>query len=342
MLRSLGTLLWIVVGRHKRLAACVLAGLWWWWPASSPPAPSRPQAAVLADGFAAIDSTNRVVELDADGVRRHQLTVRGVADPRIVGFGSGLGVVWRDGKRVAAAGVDPDGNVGTPARFGKNVQMMCNGTASNAHRFAVGWTEPDGAVWIVFGPTAAASRDEPDLEASAGYEAAALGGAQARPTFCAVASADRKIALLWNDGNKVLMTLCDKQCPSLPTPVSLAKGRELLGFGCLRDGCVIATRNGGAVEATWVTTKGKPQWTRPLRDAGPDTRVELVGTGTQIAIAYATAGEPVVVAATRTGELAPIWQGAADGVPSLQWADGRLVIVRHIGGDLVGSVARVP
>ena len=82
--------------------------------------------------------------------------------------------------------------------------------------------------------------------------------------------------------------------------------------------------------------------TKPLRDASPDTRVELVGTGTQVAIAYATAGEPVVVAASRSGELTPIWQGAADGVPSIQWADGRLVIARHVGGELIGTVARVP
>jgi len=353
MLRSLGTLVWIVIGRHKRLAACALIGLWWWWPSSPPPPPaaSRPQAAVLADGFAAIDSANRVVELDADGARRHELTVRGIVNPRIVGFGSGLGVVWRDGKRMAAADVDPDGNVGEPSRFGKTVQMMCTGTASNAHRFAVGWTELDGAVWIVFGPTSSrgalsgpGERDDlgPELEAHAVSEAPAFGGELARPTFCAVASADQKVALLWNDGNKVSMVLCDKKCSSISTPIGLPKGRELLGVGCLRDACVIATRNGGATEATWVSMKGKPQWTKPLRDASPDTRVELVGTGTQIAIAYATAGEPVVVAASRSGELAPIWQGAADGVPSIQWAAGRLVIARHAGGELIGSVVRVP
>jgi hypothetical protein len=349
MLRSLGTLVWIVMGRHKRLAACALLGLWWWWPASAPPAPSRPQAAVLADGFAAIDSANRVVELDADGARRHELTVRDIANPRIVGFGSGLGVVWRDGKRMAAADVDPDGNVGKPSRFGKSVQIMCHGTASNAHRFAVGWTEPDGAVWIVFGSTSSSRGAPPDgeelgpaLEASSFSDAPAFGGALARPTFCAVASADQKVALLWNDGSKTSMALCDKKCSSIATPIALPKGRELLGFGCLRDACLIATRNGGATEATWVSMKGKPQWTKPLRDASLDTRVELVGTGTQIAIAYATAGEPVVVAASRSGELAPIWQGEADGVPSIQWAAGRLVIARHVGGELISSVVRVP
>jgi hypothetical protein len=356
MLRSLGTLLWIIACRHKRLTACVIAGLWWWWPASSPSAPSRPQAAVLADGFAAMDRANHVVELEPDGARRRELTIRGVAEPRLVGFASGLGVVWRDGKRVAAADVDAGGQPGKPSYFGKNVQMMCRGTASNAHRFAVGWTEPDGAVWIVFGPTSSSRRswswpggadDPPDdlggeLALHLAADGVAPGGAAARPSFCAVASADRKIALLWGEGTKVSMALCDRTCPSIPTPVGLPKGRELLGLGCLRDACVIATRSGGATEVTWVSVKGKPLWTRPLRDASPDTRVELVGTGAQIAIAYATAGEPVIVAAARSGELAPIWQGAADEVPSIQWADGRLVIARHVGGELVGSVVRAP
>jgi len=357
MLRSVGRLLWIVVGRHKLLALCVLAGLWWRWHASSPPAPSHPQAAVLADGFAAIDSSNRVVELDPGGGRRRELTIRGIANPRIVGFASGLGVVWRDGRQVAAAEVDAGGTPGKPARFGKNVQMMCKGTASNAHRFAVGWTEPDGAVWIVFGPTKSSSSWSPgawppgraagagfadDLEADAAYDATAWGGELARPTFCAVASADQKVGLLWGEGNKVSMALCDKRCPSIPTTIGLEKGRELLGFGCIRDACVIAARNGHTLEATWVNLRGKPQWTKPLRDAAPDSQVELVGTGTQVAIAYATASEPVVVAASRSGALAPIWQGAADEVPSIQWADGRLVIARHAGGELVGSVVPVP
>ncbi len=356
MLRSLGRLLWIVVGRHKLLTLFVVAGLWWHWRSSSPPAPSRPQAAVLADGFAAIDSANRVIELDPDGARRSELTIHGVANPRLVGFASGLGVVWRDGKRVAAAGVDAGGNPGKPMHFGRNVQMMCKGTASNAHRFAVGWTEPDGAVWIVFGPTSSSSRSSASwlfglggrddfgdgFEAVAADGGQAAGGELARPTFCAVASADQKVGLLWGEGNKVSMALCDKRCPSLPTTVGLEKGRELLGFGCIRDACVIAARNGHTLEATWVNLRGKPQWTKPLRDAVPDSQVELVGTGTQVAIAYATAGEPVVVAASRSGAFAPIWQGAADEVPSIQWSDGRLVIARHVGGELVGSVVPVP
>src|SRR5262249_15419342 len=154
-------------------------------------------------------------------------------------------VVWRDGRQVAAAEVDAGGNPGKPARFGKNVQMMCKGTASNAHRFAVGWTEPDGAVWIVFGPTAASSSSSPGawlpgLAARGGFgdafevtavdNAQPSGGELARPTFCAVASADRKVGLLWGEGNKISMALCDKKCPSIPTPVRLEKGRELVGF----------------------------------------------------------------------------------------------------------------
>jgi hypothetical protein len=147
------------VRRHPLVTVCAIAGAWWWWWPSSPApaAPSRPQAAVIDDGFAAIDSTNHVIELDRDGERRHELTIRDVSNPRLVGFASGLGAVWRDGKKVVAASVDSDGKLGKPTRFGKNVQMMCEGTASNEHQFGVGWTEPDGAVWIVFGPTSSGS-----------------------------------------------------------------------------------------------------------------------------------------------------------------------------------------
>jgi hypothetical protein len=105
---------------------------------------------------------------------------------------------------------------------------------------------------------------------------------------------------------------------------------------------VIAARHGGTIEATWVNSKGKAQWTKPLRDADPDAGISFTGTGTQVAIAYATGGEPVVVAASRSGGLAPVWQGKGDDVPSIQWADGRLVIARHVDGELVATIARVP
>jgi hypothetical protein len=343
-----GTQVWISVRGCLVIAAVTLAA-YAPRPASAPPR-ARPQAAVLGDGFAAIDGDNRVVELDREGVRRHALVVRGVASPRIVGIDGGLGAVWRDGRRVAAADVDRDGNVGAPARFGKSVQRMCLGTASNVHRFAVGWTEADGAVWIVFGPTSrtrgepAALEAEPVTGATTGEATGATldPGGQALPTFCAVASAERKIALVWASDGKVSMSLCDRKCATFPTKVALGRDREVLGVGCVADACVIATRRGQAIEATWVSTRGKIAWTRPLRDAVPDTAIELVGTGTQVAIAYATPGEPVVVAAARTGELAPIWQGPADDVPSIQWADGRLVVVRHAGDALVSSTVRVP
>jgi len=330
--------------RRHPLAVAGLVLAWWLWPRSSPPpAPSRPQAAVLDDGFAAIDSSNRVVVLDDDGSRRRALSVSGITEPRLVGFASGMGLVWRDGKRVAAADLADDGRIGKPAKFGSNVQLMCSQTASNDHKFAVGWTERDGAVWFVHGPTAASAEAQLIDEGSARLdENMPFAGELAKPTFCAVASAADKVALLWNDGDKVMTVKCGKKCPNSVTRIALPKRHQPLGFGCTADACVIATREGNALYATWATERGKVLWTKPLRDAEPSGRVELVGTGAQVAIAYATANQPVVVAATRGGELAAVWQGEAEGVPSIQWSSGRLVIVRHVGGDLVGSVARVP
>ena len=159
---------------------------------------------------------------------------------------------------------------------------------------------------------------------------------------CAIASAHDTLALLWTVGGRTTLVRCGRRCGA-PRRVELPKQSEVLGFGCSRGGCAIATRGeGGAPRVTWVTPQGRVQWTKPLPHAAPGTDVSIAGTGAQVAIAYATANEPVAVTASPAGVLSTVWQGAADGVPGLVHAAGRLLVARTVDGELAGSVVRVP
>src|SRR5262245_18964316 len=237
------------VTRRPLVTLGAAAGLWWLWPASSPsPAPGRAQAAVLSDGFAAIDGRGRIALLDEEAGRRREIAVAGApAGARVVGLAGDVGLAWRDGKRVAVAVVDDDGRLEGTTRFGKRVASMCEGVASNEHRFGVAWFEADGSIWFVHGPT---SPQE-------------VAGEELRPAkadFCAIASAHDRIGLLWTEGSRTTLALCGRQCTSARR-VELPKKDAVLGFGCTRAGCVVATRSpDGDAQATWVTLQGKAQW----------------------------------------------------------------------------------
>ncbi len=330
------------VSRRPLVTLGAAAGLWWLWPGGSsapPPAPVHPQAAVLADGFAAIDGKDRdeavIVLLDEEAERRRAIAVAGApAGARVVGLAGHVGLVWRDGKRVAVAAVDDDGTLEGTERFGKRVATMCEGVATNDHKFGVAWFEADGGIWFVHGPTsrqgavAAASVEAPLAE-------------PAKADSCAIASAHDKIALLFTEGSRTTLALCGRQCAA--RRIELPKKSAVLGLGCTRGGCAIATRgSGGVTQATWITPQGKAQWTKPLPHASPDTRVALAGTGAAVAIAYATSNEPVVVTASAGGELATVWQGKSDGLPSIVHAAGKLLVVRAVDGEVTGSIVRAP
>ncbi|HSK04171.1 MAG TPA: hypothetical protein VK932_23115 [Kofleriaceae bacterium] len=329
--------------RHPLVTLGAVAGLWWSWPdgssapAPAPPPAAHPQAAVLADGFAAIDARGRIAVLDDEAERRREIALTGApAGARVVGLAGHVGLVWRDGKRVAVAAVDDDGSLEGTARFGKRVASMCEGVATNEHEFGVAWFEADGSVWFVHGPTS------PRGATAAGATAAeAPLAVPAKADFCAIASAGDRIALLFTEGSRTTLALCGRQCT--PRRLELPKKSAVLGLGCTRGGCAIATRGaGGAAHVTWVTPQGKARWTRPLPHASPDTRVALAGTGAAVAIAYATANEPVVVIASAGGELATAWQGASDDLPSIVHAAGRLLVARTVDGEITGSLVAVP
>lgn len=338
------------VSRHPLVALGAAAGLWWLWPdgsaapgPQSPPtlAPAHPQAAVLADGFAAIDARGRIAVLDDEAERRRQIALTGApAGARVVGLAGHVGLIWRDGKRVAVAAVDDDGSLEGTARFGKRVASMCDGVATNEHAFGAAWFEADGSVWFVHGPTSPRGATATAAATAAVTAGAALAG-PAKADFCAIASAGDRIALLFTEGSRTTLALCGRQCT--PRRLELPKKSAVLGLGCTRGGCAIATRGaGGATHVTWVTPQGKARWTRPLPHASPDTRVGLAGTGAAVAVAYATANEPVVVIASAGGELATAWQGASDDLPSIVHAAGRLLVARTVDGEIAVSLVGAP
>lgn len=333
------------VSRRPLVALGAAAGLWWLWPASSPPpAPARTQAAVLADGFAATAGGGRIALFGDEAERRREIAVR-AAPPgaRVVGVAGHVGLVWRDGKRVAVGVVADDGHLEGITRFGKRVASMCEGVATNEHKFGVAWFEADGSIWFVHGPTspqgAAEPAGQPQLQLQLIEEPLAE---PAKADFCAIASAHDKLALLFTEGSRTTLVLCGRRCEGARR-VELPRKSAVLGFGCTRSGCAIATRGeSGAALATWVTPQGRVQWTKPLPHASPDTEVSLAGTRAQVAIAYATANEPVVVTVSPGGALAAVWQGAGDGVPSVVHAAGRLLVARSVDGQLTGSIVRAP
>ncbi len=329
--------------RMRWVVVFVAVGIWWWWP-SSRTAVHRPmpQAAVLSNGFAATDGAGRrILTYDPEGTQRAQVSVTLPAGTRVVGLGNGLGVVYRDGKRIVAAAVDDDGAIVGATRFGKNVQQVCAQTASNDHRFGVAWTEADGAVWFVYGPTRPADAQRVELPAAiAGGE---TGDAVAQPSYCAIAAAGDKTALLWRTGDRAYLVRCGKKCDGLATPIGIDSRRVLLGFGCLRDACVVVTRAPDrSIDATWVASGGKLAWTQPLPGACGDTEVSIAGMKDTIAIAYSTGPEPAVVEATQAGKLTPIWRTAADpnAAPSVVWSNSKLFVVHQRAGELATAIVR--
>jgi hypothetical protein len=322
-----------VVGMVLRHPLILLAlGAWWIWPSSSDRdrEVGTQRAAVLSDGFAVLEGIERkrVYELDDDGSRRRVVTIHGLpADTRLVGARPGPALVWKNGRKLALALVD---RLDRPEQFGKHVHHLCEQVATNDRRFGVAWTEQDGEVWFVHGPSTAS------LETAQTFEPTK------QPDYCAIASAHDKIALLWRAGDRMMMTRCGKSCPGVQAKIAIERGHAILGFGCTGDACVIVTRHDRTSYAMWVTPKGKVEWKKPLPSADADTTVSVVGIGSQIAIAYSLGPEPVVRVADRGGTLAAIWQGGGDPdtVPSLASAGDRLLVAFERDGQLGTAVLK--
>src|SRR5204863_6528273 len=116
--------------------------------------------------------------------------------------------------------------------WGRSVRQICDGVASNATRFAVGWLEADDTVWFVHGPLAAAAEGADGPLPEAGPIRV---GPLTRNDWCGVASAEDKIALMWRDADRLSLTMCSqKACSNLPVSFKLERRVPVLGVGCLR------------------------------------------------------------------------------------------------------------
>jgi hypothetical protein len=313
--------------RTRTIVGLVVVAGWWIVRgdddrAAAPPA--RLQAAVIADGFALLDGdARRVVELDRGAVPRHEMRLRLDTEVRLVGTKTRTAVGWQDGRRVKFGDLDGDGNPEDVSTWGTHVTRLCDGAATSEHRFGIGWLESNGVVHVINGP-ASGSAEAANLAAPAAAAAPA-----ANVTWCGVASAEHKVALVWRDGDRWHMSLCAAKRCGLAVRLPIEKTDTLLGFGCVADGCLFATRDQhGAAVLSRVTERAKII-TKPLEPPRADTAVSIVGAGGKaFAVAYAGAdGRTTVRRITVDGAFTGVWHfdDAAD-APSLAWARGTLLV----------------
>ncbi len=315
--------------------AAVMGGWYALRDEGSPRPVEAPQLSVAGRGFALHDpAARRAKLLDLDGASRHEIALRDRPEARVVGESGLLSLIWRERDRIHAARLKADGSLGPSQSFGKRAVKMCDGVASNALRFSVGWLESDGNVWYVFGPTAPKSRELVEATAVEPVTAAA----RPKTTWCTLAVSGKKTVLLWRRDAALYIAACGRNCPSLPPQVrSDAARRPVLGFGCAGNGCGLATRDGqGTLHLTWVGTNGKQAWDRVL----PGYRgghVEVIGAGDrQVAVAYEDLdGHPLALRVSTGGEVTPAWRGGAGKTPSLAWIDGKLAIAYQHDGRVV-------
>jgi hypothetical protein len=298
------------------------------------------QGAVLRDGFAltyAVDGARHVIDLDALGTVRRERTLQVPGELRVVGTRLGAAVAWEDRKRIRLTRAEDDLDMGT---WGRSVRQLCDGVASNASRFAVGWLEADDTVWIVHGQL-----DASDQIAERDAEPIATGVALARNDWCGVASAEHNVALMWRSGDRLTITMCTKKaCSNLPVSFTLERRLPILGVGCLRTACLLATPDeAGRARLTLVTTTGRSKWNQPL-DTAPQG-VSIVGVGDRaFAVGYAAPGGAEVITIDRDGKVAPVWRDrASNRAPALAWSSGRLLIAHYHGERAVGeTIALTP
>jgi len=312
------TWLWVV------LAVAVV----YWRRGDDGPAPNaRVQVGVLPRGFVAL-SGGRIVELDRDGNKQHDMPLRLDADVRLIGTSFGTVVGWQAGKQVRLGLLDNDGNIEEESAWGKKVVRLCDGAATNERRYGIGWLESDGRMWFVHGNMAAA--DGPVFEVAA------------KATWCGIASADEDIALMWRDGKKLLLNFCGaKQCRGYASRVPLPAGANLIGFGCARDACTFATRDGKGVRLHRVNDNGRATGVA-LDDATPSTVVSVVGAGARaFAVAYVSDAGATIRRMTFDGKLTGVWHFDGETqAPTLSWADGRLLVATQRGAYHVLDMPR--
>jgi len=319
--------------RRWLLALAVMGICVWWWRGDSSSRDGDDhelQAAVLADGFALFDG-HRVIELDRKGQQRKQHGFAREDEVRVVGSPSGPLAGFIESKKVRLVRV-ASGQGGQV--FGKSVRLMCDGAATNDERFAIAWLEADDVLWFVHGDT---RTKRTDAQAVAAEPIAAT--TVARKNWCGVASALDQIALFWRDGNRLFIQTCTrKKCSGLPATVKFDSRDTLLGFGCVRDACLLASRDReGRARLQYVTESGSTKWMWNL----PIDKLEVavIGAGENaFAVGYSTDRATQVLRVERNRTITTVWTGpAAAHAPALAWSRDQLLVGHHGGGPaLVG------
>lgn len=111
------------------------------------------QSAVTGDGFLVAQQVAKgrnVLAVGRDGTHHHLAEVAREGDVRVDGTTAGPTAGYQDGRRVRLTRIADGEDLGM---WGTKPRRLCDGVASNDQRFAVGWLEDDGRVWIVHGPT---------------------------------------------------------------------------------------------------------------------------------------------------------------------------------------------
>lgn len=301
-------------------AMALLGGIWWSQRSPADEHDPAPAAAVLADGFAIMTQRphepHRVIEVSRTGETRHQVTLHRDGDVRFAGNVVG----WQDKTKVVLGVIDDDGGIEQVTTWGKKARQLCAGVATNEHRFGVGWLESNGAVWFVHGPVASSASG-----VTAAFDTAA------RASWCGIASAGENIALLWREGSRLVMNFCSStQCGRLVVRVPIHAKDELLGYGCVRDACLFATRDPKGGSRIYRVTESGKTIVKPLEDAAASGPISIVGAGDRaFAIAYATENGTVVKRITLDGAPTEIRRYVDSRWPiNLAWAAGRLLVTR--------------
>ncbi|MDB4953054.1 MAG: hypothetical protein JWO36_623 [Myxococcales bacterium] len=287
--------------------------------------PDGLQAGVVPGGFMFAMGDDvigyRIAELDRNGHEVRVLPVDLKRDARVVGTPKGSAIGWLDRKRLKLAALDADGGYGNATTWGNNVRQLCEGAASNEYRFGVGFVESDGRVRIVHGPMGSTR-----VLAEPVVTNAALAGA----SWCGVASAEQNIALFWREGSRLLLSFCGHDaCSDVVARVPIERGERVVGFGCIRDSCLVAARGKrGATRLLHVSEDGRVTVTSLDTDPDVDRPVRIVGAGPRaFAMSYyAKDGWTKVVRVTIDGARTELDRAGSPGSLILAWANGKLLL----------------
>lgn len=258
-----------------------------------------------------------VVALDTRGHVTHRTRLQHRGDVRFVGTRGGPAIGWKDDTKVKLAWIDTDGALRDVSTWGRKVVMLCDNAASNEHRFGVGWLESDNSLWFVHGPV----------------QRTAL-PSDIKPSWCGIAAAEENIALLWREGQRLLMNFCTrKQCSGLTVKVPIDPKETVLGYGCVRDACLFATRDKhGTAKLHRVNERGR-EVVNTLDAAARDTAVAVVGAGrSAFALSFvAKDGRATIQRVTTELAFAEVWHFPTDRAPSLAWNAGKLLVADQSG-----------